>query len=116
MKHNKAPGLDGLPSEFYKTLWNDIKHLLVDPYNESLVEGELSFSQKQSVLSLILKKGDKQDIKNYRPISLTNCDYKIIAFLLANRLQRVIGKLVNHDQTGYIKIHRNKPSSDARCN
>ena len=39
----------------------------------------------------------------YRPISLTNYDYKIIAFILAARLQNVIGKIVNIDQTGYIK-------------
>lgn len=103
MKLNKSPGLDGLPFEFYKTFWDNIKHTLIESYNESFLEGELSHSQKQSVLSLIFKKGDKENIRNYRPISLTNCDYKIVAFTLANRLQSVLDKLISHDQTGYIK-------------
>ena len=42
-------------------------------------------------------------LKNYRPISLTNCDYKILTFVLAKRLQKVISKLISHNQSGYIK-------------
>ena len=39
-------------------------------------------------------------LKNYRPVSLTNCHYKILAFTLANRMQKVISKLVSPDQSG----------------
>ena len=49
-------------------------------------------SMHHSVLSLIYKKGDKDNIKNYRPISLSNYDYKTVAFVLAKRLQSVILK------------------------
>ena len=52
---------------------------------------------------MIFKKGDEDDIANYRPISLTNVDYRIMAIVLANRVQNVIGSIVNHDQTAYIK-------------
>lgn len=44
-------------------------------------------------------------LKNYRPISLTNVDYKILAFVLSARLQKVICNLVSQEQTAYIK-HR----------
>ena len=54
-------------------------------------------------MSLIHKKDEKDDIANYRPISLTNVDYRILTFVLANRLQKVIGKIINDDQTAYIK-------------
>ena len=60
-------------------------------------------TMRQAVLSLIFKKGNRASIQNYRPISLNNYDYKILAFILSKRLQKVIGKLVNPDQTGYIK-------------
>ena len=66
-------------------------------------DGKLTASQKMAVLSLIHKKDDKDNITNYRPISLTNVDYRILAFVLANRLQKVIGKIISNDQTAYIK-------------
>ena len=55
------------------------------------------------MISLIFKNGNNEDIANYRPISLTNVDYRILAFVLANRMQKVIGSIVNNDQTAYIK-------------
>ncbi len=103
LKKNKSPGLDGLPSEFYQTFWPDISDLLVNVFNESFKEGKLSPSQNESVLSLIFKKGDTNLIQNYRPISLTNCDYKILAFALANRLHKVLAEIIDPDQNGYVK-------------
>ena len=61
------------------------------------------FSQRLSVISLIHKKGEKNLPKNYRPISLTNSDYKIIAFIFAKRLQKIIGNLISKDKSAYIK-------------
>ena len=103
MKNNKSPGSDGLTIEFYKTFWPDISDILIDSFNESFNLGHLSYSQNVSILSLIFKKGDPEKIKNYRPISLTNVDYRILAFILAQRMQNVIGTIVSSNQTGYIK-------------
>ena len=52
---------------------------------------------------MIFKNGDRNKIKNYRPISLTNTDYKLLAFVLALQLQKVMPSVINNDQTGYIK-------------
>ena len=62
---------------------------------ESLLKGMLPVSTKRAVISLIFKKGDKTLLKNYRPISLTNYDYKILTFILAKRIQSVISKLIS---------------------
>ena len=51
----------------------------------------------------MIQKDDKKDLKNYRPLSLTNTDYKIIAFIFARRLQKIIHKLINPNQSAYIK-------------
>ena len=83
MKNNKAPGSDGLTIEFYKTFWTDMSDTLIDSFNESFNMGHLSFSQNISILSLIFKKWNPEKLKNYRPISLTNVDYRILAFTLA---------------------------------
>ena len=103
MKKNKVPGLDGIPVEFYETFWDDIGPLVCDAFNESFDNGCLSDSQKRSVLSLIFKKGDRLLLKNYRPISLTNADYKILAFVLASRLHEILPKIISTDQSGYVK-------------
>ena len=103
MKLNKSPGLDGIPVEFYKMFWKHIKFYLLESLLKSFEIGELSSSQRASVLSLIHKKGSMHNLDNYRPISLTNCDYKILAFIFAKRLQLLIDKLINKNQTGYIK-------------
>ena len=103
MNNNKAPGSDGLTIEFYKTFWTDMSDTLIDSFNESFNMGHLSFSQNISILSIILKKGNPEKLKNYRPISLTNVDYRILAFTLALRLQNVRSTVVSSNQTGYIK-------------
>ena len=103
MKKNKAPGDDGLPIEFYLKFWDDIKSVLLKVYNESYSEGILPESLRQSVISLIYKKGDATNISNYRPISLTNTDYRVLAFMLATRLQKVIDNIIDPNQVAYIK-------------
>ena len=103
LKQNKSPGLDGLPAEFYQKIWHKIRKLIVDSFNESYEEKQLSESQRMAVITLIFKKGDAQLLTNYRPISLTNTDYKILAFCLANRLQNVITSIIDPGQVAYIK-------------
>ena len=98
MSFNKSPGYDGLPNEFYKHFRNDIKQLVVGSFNEAFEMGEMSETHKQIVISLLFKKGDRKLFKNYRPISLSNVDYKILAFVLAKRIQKVIGKLISPEQ------------------
>ena len=105
MKRNKSPGLDGICIEFYQVFWPLIGNVLVRVFNQSFETGILPPSQRLAVMTLIHKKDDKNDISNYRPISLTNTDYRILAHILANRLQRVMDKIVSKDQTAYIK-HR----------
>jgi len=103
IKNNKSPGEDGLPVEFYKTFWNEIRYILVSVYNESFQQQILPVSMRKSIVTLIHKKGDRTDITNYRPISLTNLDYRILAHILASRLQNVISHIVDPAQVAYIK-------------
>ncbi len=103
LKTEKSPGSDGLTPEFYKTFWPLIKDLVMGMISETFQHGELPYSMRKALLALLFKKGDSTLLKNYRPISLTNYDYKIICFTLTNRLQKVIKTLIHDDQTGYIK-------------
>ena len=62
---NKTPGNDGLTIEFYTAFWPLIGKHLVDCINYVYEFGELSNTQKQTIITLIEKKGkDKRLIKN----------------------------------------------------
>ena len=56
MKLNKAPGIDGLTVEFYRTFWPFLKHFAVKVFNNCYVKEELSNTQKIGLISLIYKK------------------------------------------------------------
>ncbi len=104
MPNNKTPGSDGFPTEFYKFFWKDIKSFVVDTFTYAMKHGMLSIEQRRGILSLIPKKEvDLRMLKSWRPLTLLNTDYKILAKLLASRLQGVIDEIVSTDQKGYIK-------------
>ena len=99
MATGKTPGSDGLPMEFYITFWDVLGPDLVEVLNASYDAGTLPVSQRQALISLLYKKGDRLLHKNWRPISLLNVDYKLCARALAGRLLKVIHHVVGSDQT-----------------
>ena len=103
LKCGKSPGLDGLTPEFFKHFWEDLYLPFSEMVEACFTSGSLPESSKIAVVQLLYKKENSQLLKNYRPISLTNYDYKIIAFVLSERIQYIIHNLISHDQTAYIK-------------
>ena len=103
MKLNKNPGPDGLTLEFYCKFWSKVELLLINSYNESYHIGELYISPKKSLTSLLYKKDNTKKLDNWRPFSLLNIDYKILAHALANRLHNVLPSIISQDQQGFIK-------------
>ncbi len=81
LKLNKAPRNDGLTTEFYKKCSNYLSPFLYNVYL-SLKKGILPPSMTQGVINLIPKpQKDQSQLENWRPISLLNNDYKILARL-----------------------------------
>ena len=103
MKNNKSPGPDGLITEFYKFYWKDIGQDLLEVFQYSFNEKNLPQSQYLAVIRLLFKKGQREDLKNWRPISLLNVDVKILTKLLAERLIRVLPSIIHRDQKGCVK-------------
>ena len=95
----KAPGIDGLPSEFYRAFWTELKDDLLGVFSESFEDLSLPQSCRRAVLTLLPKKGDLQQIRNWRPVSLLCSDYKLLSKALANRLKKVMEQLIHRTQT-----------------
>ena len=104
MAPEKTLGTDGLPCEFYKFFWNDLAEVLVNALNHSFETRMLSISQRRGIVKFIPKKdADLKLIKNRRPITLLNCDYKIATKAIANRIKTLLPNLISDDQTGFVK-------------
>ncbi len=103
MANNKSPGSDGLSKEFYTHFWNLLGNDLVEVFNVAYVANNLTESQSLAIITLLYKNGEKADIKNWRPISLLNVDFKILSKCLANRLKICMDSIVHQDQTCGIK-------------
>ena len=102
MKNNKSPGPDGIITEFYKLFWNVIGHDLCDVLRAGLEDEQLAYTQYLAVITLLYKKGPRSDIKNWRPISLLNNDYKLVSKVLAERLKVVLPEIIHPDQKGCV--------------
>lgn len=107
LQSRKSPGPDGLPNEFYSAFADKLTPILATLYTDSLNRGALPESLNQACITLLPKK-DKNPLEcgSYRPISLLNSDYKILAKVLAGRLEKVLPNIVSHDQTGFVKNRR----------
>ena len=100
MKLNKSPGNDGLNFNFYKQTWYFLKQDLFCVLNEIMASNKLGLSMTQGLITLIYKnKGDRKNIKFYRPITLLNTDYKFLTAVLSNRISPFLPKLISTDQS-----------------
>ncbi|KAM7311168.1 hypothetical protein ISCGN_008075 [Ixodes scapularis] len=101
----KSPGVDGLGSQFYKTFSAQLCPILRDVYADVLKRGLLPPSMRQAVTVLIQKKNSKgtPKVDHFRPISLLTSDYKILAKILAKRLEWGLRDVVGEHQAYGIK-------------
>jgi len=96
-----APGADGVSNRFIQHFWAFFKTPLLRLCNQSFDEGELPLFLRTANIKLIPKKGDTTKIKNWRPISLLNCFYKIISRAITSRLRKYMDKMTPICQKGY---------------
>ncbi|KAM7300105.1 hypothetical protein ISCGN_020669 [Ixodes scapularis] len=101
----KSPGVDGLGSQFYKMFSAQLCPILRDVYANVLMRGLLPPSMRQAVTVLIQKKNSKgtPKVDHFRPISLLTRDYKILAKILAKRLEWGLRDVVGEHQAYGIK-------------
>jgi len=98
MANGKSPGPDGLTIEFYKIFWHTIAQDFTEIINEMHKSAHIPQEMKFGTITLIHKKGDADLLKNYRPISLLNVDLKIYTKVLANRLKKILPKILHNHQ------------------
>ena len=100
---DSTPGLDGIPYSYYKLFAKELLPLILDAWAYTRVVNKLPNSQLTSCISLIPKSGkDKYNIKNWRPISLSSCDLKIITKALSHKVSKYLQEIIFESQMGYV--------------
>ena len=103
MELDKAPGPDGFSIHFYKLCWEIIKSDLLRMIHGFLRKAKIGGGTNSTFLALIPKGVNPGSFDRYRPISLCNASYKILAKLLANIIKPLLQKLISPAQGGFVK-------------
>ena len=101
LKRMKAAGPDTIPIEFFKELDTDNLEIIRTMINEWWNGVEIPEEVTQANVILLYKKGDKNNLANYRPISLLNSIYKILTAILQKRISTVLEKYLQRTQYGF---------------
>ena len=109
MKQGKAPGPDGITLELIMEGGEIILQHLRTLFTQCLKLGRVPKSWKHGQIISIHKKGDKEDIRNYRPISLLSTTYKIFTKVLCNRMKIPLDENQPREQAGF---RRNYSTTD----
>ncbi|PKU71765.1 Putative ribonuclease H protein [Dendrobium catenatum] len=102
-KKNAAPGPDGFTFEFYRACWDTIKHHICKAVSHFFTSCYMPKQIKNTAIALIPKLPHANCVKDFRPISLCNVIYKVIAKILANRMKNVMPSIIHHSQSGFIQ-------------
>jgi hypothetical protein len=103
MNRDKAPGPDGFSMAFFQDCWDVLKSDIMGVFHDFHAHSKFVKSLNATFIALIPKISGATDLKDYRPISLVSGIYKIIAKVLANRLKKVLEKIVSEPQNAFVK-------------
>ena len=103
-KPNKTPGNTGLTAEFFQFFWAKLVHVYLDVINLAKKRGHLHASARRGIIALIPKKGrNPNKLAQWRPLTMLNLSYKILAKVLALRMKSVYPDLISNAQAGFME-------------
>ncbi|XP_027158259.1 uncharacterized protein LOC113759880 [Coffea eugenioides] len=102
MSQDSAPGPDGFSAGFYQASWVIICEDLLDAVLEFFEGGQQPRGFTSTSIVLIPKVVGASQWKEFRSISLCNFSSKLISKILANRINRLLPRLVSDWQTGFV--------------
>jgi Reverse transcriptase (RNA-dependent DNA polymerase) len=99
----RSPGLDGIPVELYRRGSYALAPLLARVYSAMGHSGQVPRVVLDGLITSLHKTGDRTSPEQYRPITLLNTDYRMLAKVLANRLLRCVGQLISPEQSAFVR-------------
>lgn len=102
MNADGAPGPDGFGGFFFQKYWDIVGKDVVHAVNQFFRQGWLLPNMNSNNIVLIPKTDNADSIGKYRPISLANYQFKLITKILADRLAKIVPKVISINQRGFI--------------
>ncbi|CAI5995141.1 unnamed protein product [Closterium sp. NIES-65] len=102
MAPGKTPGRDGLPKELWESQWDLLGGQMMQFLKDFERTGALPKEFSTAVTVLLHKKGAKDDLQNYRPITLLSTVYKLIGKVLVNRIKNKLESVVSSGQFDFL--------------
>jgi hypothetical protein len=102
LEGDKAPGPDGFTMAFFQTCWRTVEADVMAFFGEVHEYGKFERSLNATFIALIPKKTDAVNIRDFRPISLVGCIYKLLAKVLANRMALVLDGIISESQNSFV--------------
>ena len=103
LNEDKALSPDGFPIVFWSFCWDFVKDEVLGFFKEFHDQSRFVKSLNATFLVLIPKKQNVEDLKDLRPISLVGGLYKILTKVLANRIKKVMGKIISQSQFAFVE-------------
>jgi hypothetical protein len=100
---DKAPGPDGFTMAFFQQCWRVVEADVLAVFDEFHEFCSFEKSLNATFLVLIPKKQNASNIRDFRPISLIGCMYKMVMKVLTNRLKIVLENLVSETQNAFVR-------------
>lgn len=98
----KAPNPNGMPALFYQKYWNILKDDVTKFFLEVLNNNESLKGSNNTIISLIPKMKEPNKVTEFRPISLYNILYKIIAKSLTNKMKGMLLDIISKSESAFI--------------
>ncbi|CAI5935416.1 unnamed protein product [Closterium sp. NIES-65] len=102
MAKNKSPGGDGLPKELFEAHWDLLGSSFMAMVKDFEKSATLPVEIKEAVTILLHKKGERDQLNNYRPITLLNFSYNVLARVIADRMKAVLHQVISPEQCGFL--------------
>jgi hypothetical protein len=100
---DKSPGPDGWSMDFFEGLFDLIGKDILKVVEESRRNGYIHAPLNATVIAPIPKKDDPRSLEDFKPISLCNCIYKVIAKIISRRLKVFLSKSISQEQFGFLE-------------
>lgn len=102
MHPSKAPGPDGFPTLFYQRFWSEVGETTILNCLEIINQSRSVADWNHTYIALIAKLNTPKKVSDYKPISLCNVAYKIIANVLVNRMKGVLLVVISENQFAFV--------------